>query len=109
MAAFGREPPTYQYFVFVWNRDCSHIKLKKAMRFTKCDVCTLANEALDVERRKGGAGWCTEAMEIIKRHLVDHNEASYAVPLRTHPPVDTVQASTDRNLIHDSTFTQKDK
>lgn len=46
------------------------------MRFTKCDVCTLANEALDVERRKGGAGWCTAEMELIKRHLHDHYDVS---------------------------------
>lgn len=76
MAAFGRAPPSYAYFTFVWNRDCSHIKLKKAMRFTKCDVCTLANEALDVERRKGGMGWLTPEMEVIKRHLDDHYEVS---------------------------------
>ncbi|CAM9584489.1 unnamed protein product [Ectocarpus fasciculatus] len=48
--------------------------LKKAMRFTKCDVCTLANEALDVERKKGGVGTMTAAMETIKRHLLDHYE-----------------------------------
>ncbi len=76
MASFGREPPTYAYFAYVWARDCSHIKLKKAMRFTKCDICTLANEALDVERRKGGAGWLSAAMQIIKRHLLDHYEVS---------------------------------
>lgn len=74
MATFGRAPPTYVYFTFVWNRDCSHIKLKKAMRFTKCDICTLANEALDVERRKGGSGWLTPEMEVIKKHLDDHYE-----------------------------------
>lgn len=74
MASFGREPPTYQYFASIWSRDCSHIKLKKAMRFTKCEVCTLANEALDVERRKGGAGWCNAEMQVIKRHLHDHYE-----------------------------------
>lgn len=44
------------------------------MRFTKCDVCTLANEALDVERKKGGVGWLTPAMESVKQHLLDHYE-----------------------------------
>lgn len=66
--------PSYQYFTDVWRKECPHIKLKKAMRFTKCDVCTLANEALDVERKKGGVGTMTAAMETIKRHLLDHYE-----------------------------------
>lgn len=76
VAAFGRAPPVYQYFVHVWNRDCSNIKLKKHMRFTKCDICTVANEALDVQRRKGGMGWMTEEMANIKRTLDDHYEVS---------------------------------
>lgn len=76
MASFGRAPPAYSYFMTVWKRDCSHIKLKKAMRFTKCDICTLANEALDVERRKGGSAWLSPEMAIIKTHLNDHYEVS---------------------------------
>lgn len=66
--------PSYQYFCQVWREQCSHIKLKKAMRFTKCDVCTLANEALDVERKKGSVGWLTPAMESVIQHLLDHYE-----------------------------------
>lgn len=76
MATFGRAPPAYSYFMWVWQHECSHIKLKKAMRFTKCEICTLANEALDVERRKGGCGWLNPEMETIKRHLRDHYEVS---------------------------------
>lgn len=73
-ATYGGEPPVYSYFTTVWDRECSHIKLKKCMRFTKCDVCVLANEALDVERKKGGFGWLTPAMQNIKQHLLDHYE-----------------------------------
>lgn len=42
------------------------------MRFTKCDVCILATEALDQARRNGGGGWETAAMTTIKRTLEDH-------------------------------------
>lgn len=63
---------SYSYFVLMWNKHCPHIKLKKAMRFTKCDVCTLASEALDQARRQGGSGWESEAMTTIKRTLEDH-------------------------------------
>lgn len=66
MATVDRAPPTYMYFTLVWSRDYNHIKVKKAMRFTKCDICTLANEVLDVERGKGGSGWLTREMEVIK-------------------------------------------
>lgn len=76
VASLCRAPPTYQYFCYVWNRDCSNIKLKRAMRFTKCDVCTACNEALDVERKKGGLGWMTEDMQKIKRTLEDHYEVT---------------------------------
>ncbi|CAN0386362.1 unnamed protein product [Pylaiella littoralis] len=72
--SFHRVASAYAYFTRVWKRDCAHIKLKKTMRFTKRDVCTLAVEALDVERRRGGFGWLSEDMQKIKRHLLDHHE-----------------------------------
>lgn len=63
---------SYSYFVLMWNKHCPSIRLKKAMRFTKCDTCVLASEALDQARRNGGGGWQTEAMTVIKRTLEDH-------------------------------------
>lgn len=63
---------TYPYFVHVWNKHCSHVHLKKTMRFTKCDTCTLATEALDKARAQGGAGWQSEAMSVIRQSLEDH-------------------------------------
>lgn len=63
---------SYSYFVLMWNLHCPQIRLKKTMRFTKCDICILATEALDEARRNGGGGWETAAMAIIKRTLEDH-------------------------------------
>lgn len=104
MASFCRAPPVYSYFINIWNRDCSNIKLKKAMRFTKCDVCTLANEALDVQRRKGGMGWMTEEMEKIKKHLEDHYEVHVSIKRTSsylvgeHSAVRLLQACTTHPL-----------
>lgn len=69
--------PVYATFCAVWNAQCNHIKLKKAMRFTKCDICTLANEALDERRWKGGASWRTEEMDVILRNLKDRHEVRF--------------------------------
>lgn len=79
VAAFRRAAHVYAYSIAVWNRECAHIKPKKAMRFTKCDVCTMANEALDAQRRKGGSGWLTDEMDTIRNHLRDHYEVSIGV------------------------------
>lgn len=45
----------------------------------KCEVCTLANEALDIERQRGGLGWLSPAMAIIKKYLDDQYEVSVVV------------------------------
>eukprot|EP00752_Nemacystus_decipiens_P017096 g15312.t1 len=63
---------TYSYFVNTWNKHCPQIRLKKTMRFTKCDICVLSTEALDQARRNGGGNWETEAMTTIMRTLEDH-------------------------------------
>ena len=56
----------------MWNEHCPHVRLKKAMRFTKCDLCVLATEALDRARANGGHGWESQAMIVIKRKLEEH-------------------------------------
>ena len=63
---------SYSYFVRMWNEHCPHVRLKKAMRFTKCDLCVLATEALDRARANGGHGWESQAMIVIKRKLEEH-------------------------------------
>ena len=66
--------PTYQTFVNVWKHSCSKIKLKASMRFTKCDCCVMAREALDRHRL---SGTCTsEEFATIKKGLDDHLEVS---------------------------------
>ena len=70
----GRSPPSFSYFNRVWNKYCSHIKLKKVMRFALCDICVTSGEALDRERMNGGPGWKTREMEVIRRGLVEHHE-----------------------------------
>lgn len=63
---------SYSYFVLMWNQHCPQIRLKKTMRFTKCDLCVMCTESLDRARRNGGGGWETAAMSNIKRTLEDH-------------------------------------
>lgn len=63
---------SYPYFVKTWNDRCSHVHLKRAMRFTKCDVCVLSTEALDRARQHGGDGWRSADMIFIERQLLDH-------------------------------------
>ena len=63
---------SYSYFVLMWTKHCPHVRLKKAMRFTRCDLCVLATEALDHARANGGHGWESQAMIVIKRKLEEH-------------------------------------
>lgn len=48
------------------------------MRFTLCDFCVCASEALDRVHSNGGRGWKTAQMEVTKRGLDGH----YKVPVR---------------------------
>lgn len=75
----GRAPPISAYFVEVWNKQCPRVKLKKILRFTKCDHCVLACESLDAERRKGGPGWLSPQMAVVKQNLDDHYEVWFAI------------------------------
>lgn len=70
--ALAGDDVSYTHFVSTWNKHCGHVKLKKAMRFTKCDVCVLSTEALDRARMHGGPGWRSEAMKVIEKQLEDH-------------------------------------
>ena len=71
---FGQgDPPDYEYFVSVWNAQCGHVKLKKSMRFTLCDVCVLAKEGLDKHRENGAS---PALMAPISTGLNDHYEVS---------------------------------
>lgn len=72
---------SYSYFVLMWNQHCPQIRLKKTMRFTKCDICVMCTESLDVARRNGGGGWETAAMSTIKRSLEDHYSVRSQHPL----------------------------
>ena len=62
--------PTYQTFVKVWNRSCGKIKLKASMRFTKCDCCVMAREAIDRHRLSGTCN--SEEFATTKKGLDDH-------------------------------------
>ena len=78
VTSLGRAPPVYAYFTKIWKRDSPQIKLKKHMRFTKCDQCVLSTEALDVERRKGGHGYLSPDMQKIKITLSEHHKVNMA-------------------------------
>lgn len=72
----------YMWFVPVWKKNYHHVKLKKAMRFTPCDVCVCASEAFDQVDSNNSRGWKPAEMEIIKLELDDHYKVS-AQPLYT--------------------------
>lgn len=79
-----------------------HIKLKRAMRFTLCDVCVCTSEVLDQLRSNGGRGWKNGEIED------DH----YMVPARPLQMIQLLQAivrqctpNGERNMLYYSQYT----
>lgn len=43
---YQNDPPTPQYFMFTWKRNCPQIKVRKTSRFAICDTCEELDSAI---------------------------------------------------------------
>ncbi len=60
--------PSSHYFLSVWKKNCSHIKVRKASRFTICEVCEEIRAAME--------------NALVKGHKLDHVLAKRAAHLK---------------------------